>query len=351
MAKKPVYKTNAGSDEEKKAAAREAIVSWFRENGRDLPWRRTRDPWRILVSEVMLQQIQVVRAIPFYERFLARFPTVESLAAAPLAEAIRVWGDLGRYRRVVNLHRTAGIVVEEHGGGIPSDPDVLVKLPGIGPYTAGAVACFAFEKDVPFFDTNMHRVLHRVFFGPDVPEPAVKAKEVLELAADLVPIGEGWAWNQAVMEFGALRCTARKPLCETCPLQDACRAYPRILEALAGMPRAAKGEKSAGYETSNRYLRGRVLALLREDSSGGGVGLADLGDRLLGDATEAGMLRMREVVGSLEKDGLARIMPAEAKPRDVAPATAVAEERAGYDAGGGAGSKVKELAGMRVALP
>ena len=125
-----------------------ALISWFRENGRDLPWRRTRDPWRILVSEVMLQQIQVVRAIPFYERFLERFPTVETLSAAPLAEAIRAWGDLGRYRRVVNLHRTARIVVEEHDGRIPADPDVLVKLPGIGPYTAGAVACFAFERDV-----------------------------------------------------------------------------------------------------------------------------------------------------------------------------------------------------------
>ena len=237
---------------EKAAAVKTILVSWFRENGRDLPWRHTRDPWRILVSEVMLQQIQVSRAIPFYERFLERFPTLEDLAAAPLADAIRTWGDLGRYRRVVNLHRTARIVVDEHGGELPSDPDVLVRLPGIGPYTAGAVACFAFEKDVPFFDTNMHRVLHRVFFGPDVPEPAVKAREILGLAADLVPPAEGWSWNQAVMEFGALRCTARKPLCEGCPLQTACEAYPGVLEALAGVPRAAKGERSTRYEDSNR---------------------------------------------------------------------------------------------------
>ena len=243
---------------------RDTLVSWFGKNGRDLPWRRTRDPWRVLVSEVMLQQIQVSRAIPFYERFLERFPTLESLAEAPLADAIRTWGDLGRYRRVVNLHRTARIVVDEHGGVIPSDPDVLVKLPGIGPYTAGAVACFAYEKDVPFFDTNMHRVLHRVFFGPDVPEPAAKAKDVLGLAADLVPPGAGWTWNQAVMEFGALRCTARRPLCETCPLQNSCDAHPEILEALAGVPRAAKREGAARYEDSNRYLRGRVLAVLRK---------------------------------------------------------------------------------------
>ncbi len=135
---------------------REALLSWFEENGRDLPWRRSRDPWPILVSEVMLQQIQVKRAIPFYERFLARFPTVQALAEAPLSDAIRVWGDLGRYRRVANLHRTARIIVEEHDGKIPPGPDVLVKLPGIGPYTAGAVACFSYERDVAFGMTGIN---------------------------------------------------------------------------------------------------------------------------------------------------------------------------------------------------
>ena len=124
------------------------MLSWFGENARDdLPWRRTRDPRRVLVSEVMLQQIQVKHAVPFYERFLERFPTVEALADAPLAEPIRVREDLGRYRRVVYLHRTARIVADEYGGEVPSDPEELVKLIGIGPYTAGAVACFAYEKD------------------------------------------------------------------------------------------------------------------------------------------------------------------------------------------------------------
>ena len=129
---------------------REALVSCYEENGRDLPWLRTRDPWWVLISEGMLQQIQVKGAISFYKPFLARFSTPRALADAPLAEAIQAWGDPGRYRRVVNLHRTARIVVEEHGGLVPSDPEVLVKLPGIGPYTAGAVACFAYEGDVPF---------------------------------------------------------------------------------------------------------------------------------------------------------------------------------------------------------
>jgi A/G-specific adenine glycosylase len=133
----------------KAEAVREVLISWFDENGRDLPWRRTRDPWRILVSEVMLQQIQVMRAVPFYEAFVGRFATPRALAEAPLAEAIRVWGNLGRYRRIVNLHRTARILMKEFDGVVPSNPEALVRLPGIGPYTAGAVACFAFEKDVP----------------------------------------------------------------------------------------------------------------------------------------------------------------------------------------------------------
>ncbi len=258
----------------------------------------TRDPWWVLVSEVMLQQIQVKRAIPFYERFLSRFPTAEALAEAPLSDAIRVWGDLGRYRRVVNLHRTARMVVEDHGGRVPSDPEVLVKLPGVGPYTAGAVACFAYERDVPFFDTNMHRVLHRVFFGPDVPAATAKPKEVMGLAAGLVPPGRGWAWNQAVMEFGALRCTARSPACEDCPLGDHCKARPKMPEALAGVPRAAKNGTGPKYEDTNIYLRGRVLARLREEPAPGGATLPDLARRIRGNS-DVEPRRLKEVVQSL----------------------------------------------------
>jgi A/G-specific adenine glycosylase len=144
-------------DNAKVDAVREALMSWFDENGRELPWRLTRDPWRVLVSEVTLQQIQVKRAVPFYEAFVGRFAIPRALAEAPLAEAIKVWGNLGRYRRVVNLHRTARILIEEFGSETPSDPAVLVRLPGIGPYTARAVPCFAFEQDVPLSTspTNM----------------------------------------------------------------------------------------------------------------------------------------------------------------------------------------------------
>jgi len=326
---------------------RDALLSWFDENARDLPWRRTRDPWSILVSEVMLQQIQVKRAIPFYDRFLTRFPTVESLAGAPLSDAIRAWGDLGRYRRVVNLHRTAHIVVEDHGGLIPADPDVLLKLPGIGPYTAGAVACFAYERDVPFYDTNMHRVLHRVFFGPDVPAATAKPKEVTDLAAGLVPPGRGWAWNQAVMEFGALRCTARRPACEDCPLRDLCEARPRMRKALACVPRAAKDGPAPKYRDTNIYLRGRVLARLREVSAPGGVGLYELGRQLRGDATDVQPLRLKEVVESLERDGLARVTRPAERSEEAPSAGAVGEARAPY----AAGPEREDPDEIRVSLP
>src|SRR5581483_4865161 len=153
------------------AAARPAIqaalLEWFAAAGRDLPWRHTRDPYRIMVSEIMLQQTQVDRVIPKYHAFLAAFPTLEALAAAPTAEVIRAWSGLGYNRRAVNMQRTARAVLEEHGGQFPRDLPALLRLPGIGPYTAGAIACFAFEQDVGFMDTNIRRVVQRLFVGPE----------------------------------------------------------------------------------------------------------------------------------------------------------------------------------------
>ena len=323
-------------------AVRGALISWFRENGRDLPWRRTRDPYRILVSEVMLQQIQVKRAVPFYLAFLERFPTVEALAGAPIAEAIRVWGDLGRYRRVVNLHKTAGILVEQFGGEVPSDPAALVKLPGVGPYTAGAVACFAFEKDVAFVDTNIRRVLHRLFLGVEVPQPSVPEAEILGLAESLVPQGHGWEWNQSVMELGALVCTARQPRCGPCPVSNVCRARASIPSASAGQPRAAKAGTAYRYEDSNRFYRGRVLARLRAAPEEG-VALRELGAGLREGFTDEDLPWIESVVYSLEKDGLA----ATSGERPTPPA--VAEDRPAH--GAAAGGEEDGAGGMRVRLP
>ena len=167
------------------------MISWFSEHTRDLPWRYTRDPYHVLASEIMLQQIQAARAVPFYLAFLESFPTVQTLAEAPIAEVTRVWGDLGRYKRVVNLHGTARIIVEEHDGKVPSDPEVLVTLPGIGPYTVGAVVCFAFGRDVSFVETNMRRVLHRLLRSGGSRARA-KESEILDVASELVPPGSSW---------------------------------------------------------------------------------------------------------------------------------------------------------------
>lgn len=284
---------------------RDRLLTWWHTNRRDLPWRHSRDPYRILVSEVMLQQTQVDRVVPHFLRWLDRFPTVEALAAAPTADVIRLWAGLGYNRRAVNLQRTAQAVVER-GGTFPSDVSSLKALPGIGPYTAGAVACFAFEQDVPFIDTNMRRVLHRVFFGPELPARLASDREITELAAQAIPPGDGWNWNQGLIEFGALQCTARKPLCVICPLQQVCRAWPDIQTAIAERPRHVARATDVPFTESNRYFRGRVVDALR-DHARGELSLAELGPLVRPGFAEADMPWMIEVVRGLERDGLARI--------------------------------------------
>lgn len=291
---------------------RQGLLHWFRDVQRDLPWRRTRDPYAILVSEVMLQQTQVDRVLPYYARFLERFPTAQALAEAPVAEVIKLWAGLGYNRRAVNLQRAAQVVVAEHGGVFPADPEALRKLPGLGPYTAGAVAAFAFERDVAFLDTNMRRVVTRLVFGVE----SVPERDVLAAAQELLPEGHGWEWNQALIEFGALQCTARKPACIVCPLSAHCVAFPHIQGSLAtAKTRSRPAER---FETSSRYYRGRIVEQLRglpeEDAEG--IPLANLGPHLREDFSEADLPWLANLVQGLQRDGLA----------------ALAEERPGYDA-------------------
>jgi A/G-specific adenine glycosylase len=199
------------------------LRAWYRRHARDLPWRRTRDPYRILVSELMLQQTQVSRVIDFYHRFLDRFPSVEALAKARESQVVAQWEGLGYYARARNLHKVSRAVVRE---GFPSEADQLRQLPGIGPYTAGAVATFAFERREPLVDTNVARVLTRVFAPKLHPKRARDQKAIWAIAEATLPrTGKAaWTHNQALMELGALVCTARVKHCAACPVQTLCRS-------------------------------------------------------------------------------------------------------------------------------
>ena len=199
------------------------LRAWFRKNGRDLPWRRTRDPYRVLVSELMLQQTQVSRVVDYYERFLSRFPTLDHVAEAPQRAVLRSWAGLGYYARARNRHALARHVARD-GNVIPDSPSALRALPGIGDYTAGAVASFAYERRAALVDTNVARVLHRVFLPTVDPKSSEGRRAGWTLAEQLLPRRgrDTWTHNQALMELGALICTARVRHCERCPVASLC---------------------------------------------------------------------------------------------------------------------------------
>jgi A/G-specific adenine glycosylase len=203
---------------------RTALVRWFRRHGRDLPWRRTRDPYAVMVSELMLQQTQVATVLPFYARWLARFPTFTALAAAEEGAVLAVWQGLGYYARARHLHRAARQVVERHGGALPADLQAIRALPGAGRYTAGAIASFAFDLPAAIVDGNIARVLSRLL---DLREPIDSARGSARLwatAEALVPRRGARVFNSALMELGALLCTPRQPQCLLCPVRAHCAA-------------------------------------------------------------------------------------------------------------------------------
>ncbi len=196
------------------------LITWYRKHGRDLPWRRTRDPYAILVSEVMLQQTQVQRALLYYEKFLQKYPTAEDLAQAHEPQVREAWDGLGYYARARNLHKATQQIVTQHRGKFPRNPEELTKLPGIGPYTAGAVSSFAFHKDAAILDTNAARVLRR-FFG--LTPQQCTPRFLWTVARQVTPKGQAHIFNQAIMDMGATICVARTPRCPHCPLRPVCR--------------------------------------------------------------------------------------------------------------------------------
>lgn len=230
-----------------------------------MPWRHTTDPYRILVAEYLLQRTRVASGTPYYERFLERFPDVASLAAASEEDVLRAWEGLGFYRRARNLHAAAKAVVQDHGGRIPPDAATLALLPGIGPYTAGAVASIAFGEAVPAVDGNAIRVLSRLYrITSDVTRPEGR-RDLEGLARTLVPRNRPGAFNQALMELGATVCVPRRPVCTACPLEGVCLAFQAGVQAT--LPRGAKKRPPASVPVAFAYVRvrGRTLLVRRPD--------------------------------------------------------------------------------------
>ena len=236
-------------------AVRRALLDWAPGGWRELPWRRTRDPWAVLVSELMLQQTQADRVVPKWHAFLARWPDPASCARDPLAEVVKAWSGLGYNRRALHLHRCAQVVVDRHGGRLPADLEGLLALPGVGPYTARAVLAFAFGRDVGVVDTNAARVLARAMGGR-----RLTAGEAQRIADELVPAGSAWRWNQAMLDLGATVCTSQ-PRCGICPLRDLCVWGGAGTDPAVGS--SGVSTRQSRFNGSDRQGRGRLLEALR----------------------------------------------------------------------------------------
>lgn len=248
------------------------LITWGGGSLRDLPWRRTRDPWSILVSEVMLQQTSVARVLPKFGAFITEFPTPAELASAQLGDALRLWSGLGYPRRCRNLKSAAEQIVDDYGGCVPDSLEDLLALPGVGQYTARAVLAFAHGVDVGVVDTNVSRVLSRI------EGRAMSAGELQDLADQLVPDGLGWEWNQVIMDFGARRCVARSPECTGCPLGRQCRWAGQGEDPA---PSSAGASRPQGrFDGSDRQARGRALRCVADGarSQGEVIAAMNMGD-------------------------------------------------------------------------
>lgn len=241
-----------------RARFHEDVIGWFAHAARDLPWRRDVSPWAVMVSELMLQQTPVARVLPVYEAWVERWPTPADLAAEPSGEAVRAWGRLGYPRRALRLHAAATAIVERHGGVVPSSPDELLALPGVGEYTAAAIMSFAHGGRAVVMDTNIRRVFARVVSGVEFPATGVTAAE-RALATSLMPDADAPVWAAATMELGALVCTAKSPQCQACPVASLCRWRAAGFPAHDGPAR-----RGQAWDGTDRQCRGRLMAVLRD---------------------------------------------------------------------------------------
>ena len=291
------------------------LLHWYAAEQRDLPWRSTDDPYAILVSEIMLQQTQVDRVLPKFQQFLAAFPTLADLAAAPTADVISTWIPLGYNMRAVHLQSIARQVVSEHGGRIPDTIEELLKLKGVGRYTAGAIACFAYKKQVATVDTNIYRVLHRIFLGLEYSGSKLNHNQMLVLAEQVLPDSKAYEWNQALMDLGATICTSNNPQCICCPLHEACNAYTEmrqyslfpsgtVLRQLRKVAEKKETYKAQPFTSTNRYFRGRIVDHLRSLPVGQRIPLTTLGPKIKPDFRDDDLSWLQQLIARLAKDGL-----------------------------------------------
>ncbi len=272
-----------------------ALLSWYALNRRDLPWRADPTPYRVLVSELMLQQTQVDRVVPYFQAFLKSFPTIAKLASAPRSAVINAWAGLGYNRRAVYLHEIARLVLERHGGEIPADSRSLRALPGIGEYTANAILSIGFGHDLPALDTNAKRVISRYAFGGPTDPRALR-----EQAARLVPAGHAREWNQALMDLASTVCTNRSPQCSRCPLAEGCLSQGAVPEST---PRRA----AIPFHESTRYFRGRLLNEVRQLAPDQKAPLSAIASSLAQKGVAEPAMGWAQVGEGLARDGLVAI--------------------------------------------
>ncbi|HUU11596.1 MAG TPA: A/G-specific adenine glycosylase [Phycisphaerae bacterium] len=251
------------SSADRRKRLRRRLLAWFRKHRRDMPWRRTRDPYAIWVAEVLLQQTQVPTALPYYKRFLKRFPTVAALARASDQAVLKVWEGLGYYRRALNLLAAARLVVRDHAGRVPDDPERFARLPGVGRYTCGAVQSIAFGRALAAVDGNAVRVLARWFAIRKPVTDAATHRLLWDLAEALVPPSAPGDWNQAVMELGSTVCTPRTPQCQVCPVRRLCEAAERGIAARLPVKRKRKPIPHIEVGAGIVWRRGKILMCKR----------------------------------------------------------------------------------------
>lgn len=280
-----------------------AIQRWYKRQGRTLPWRDISNPYRIFISEIMLQQTQVSRVLVKYPEFLRRFPTLGSLANAKRRDVVLAWQGMGYNNRAVRLHQFALAVTQNHRGKIPQNFDSLIALPGVGKYTANALLSSAFNKQLPIVDVNVQRVLSRIFWRMKSTSEMRNAKEIWKLAEGILPNKSAYDWNQALMDLGAMVCTATSPKCDICPVAKLCSSRTGMKRENAVRP---KREPSLNG-IPNRMYRGKIIQLLRRLNGTGSIRADLLARAVYPTFSQKNEKWMKKLIADLEKDGLIQL--------------------------------------------